>query len=79
MCEWVSYKGNVLTSPEDVTGYSKLSKENKKLFTAFLKNFYKAWGEPEDHLPVKVTSKGTYLRVDFNGEWYHVTSPNTWY
>lgn len=77
--EWISYKGDALTPPEKVKGYNKLSEENKKLFTAFLKNFYKVWGEPEDHQPVKVTSKETYLRVDFNGEWYHVTGPSSWY
>lgn len=83
MNEWISYKGDALTAPEDVKGYNKLSEENKKLFTAFLNNFYKAWGEPEDHQPVKVKfvkdRSGPYLRVDFNGEWFHVTGPNTWY
>lgn len=84
MIEWISYKGDTLTAPEDVAGYNKLSEDHKKLLSEFLKNFYKAWDYPEDHLPTKVTFKkdkveGAYLRVDFNGEWYHVKSPNTWY
>lgn len=83
MNEWVSYKGNVLKSPEQVAGYNKLSEDTKKLFVAFLRNFYKVWEYPEEHVPVKVVFKkdkdGAYLRVDFNGEWYHVKGPTTWY
>lgn len=84
MNKWISYKGDKLTPPEQVKGYSKLTEENKKLFTAFLENFYKVWEYPEDHIPVKVVLKkdkdnGTYLRTDFNGEWYHVKNATTWY
>jgi hypothetical protein len=79
MNEWTSYKGDALTPPEQIKGFNKLSEEHKKLFRAFLKNWYKALGEPEDHQPVKVTFLKTYLRVDFKGEWYHVTGTNTWY
>lgn len=84
MSEWVSYKGDTLTAPEDVVGYNKLSEECKKLFRVFLENFYKVWEYPEDHVPVRVAFKkdranGSYLRVDFNGEWYHVKGPTTWY
>ena len=79
MNEWISYKGDKLTPPEKVKGYSKLSEKNMKIFAAFLENFYKVWEFPEDHQPVKVTFVKTYLRVDFNGEWLHVTGPNTWY
>lgn len=84
MNEWISYKGDTLTAPEDVAGYNKLSEENKKLFITFLKNFYKAWEYPEQHIPVKVCFKkdkanGAYLRVDFEKEWFHVKGPNTWY
>lgn len=82
--EWTSYKGDSLTSPSEVKGYSKLPEECKKLFEAFLRNFYKVWEYPEEHTPIKVVLKkyrvnGSYLRVEFKNEWLHVTGPNTWY
>lgn len=82
--EWTSYKGYVLTKPEDVKGFNKLSEECKKIFAAFLKNFYKDWECPEEYVPEKVAFKkdkasGAYLRVEFTNEWFHVTGPNSWY
>lgn len=82
--KWTSYKGDVLAKPENVKGYSKLSEECKKLFAAFLENFYKAWEYPEEHMPTKVCfkkdrSNSGYLRVDFKDMWLHVKGPNVWY
>lgn len=82
--KWTSYKGDGLTKPEEVEGYDKLSEEHKKLFTAFLRNFYNAWEHPEEHIPTKVClrkdkANGSYLKVDFTNEWVHVKGPNTWY
>lgn len=70
--EWTSYKGDILTKPEDVKGYSKLCEEHKKLFTTFLRNFYNVWEYPEEHVPTKVCLKkdkenGTYLRDQILG------------
>lgn len=82
--EWTSYKGDVLTKPEEVEGYIKLCKKHKELFIEFSRNFYKAWEYTEEHVPVKVQLKKdkfncVYLRVDFANEWLHVNGPNSWY
>lgn len=76
----LSYKGDILTAPEQVKDYDKLSEDNKKLFTAFLTNFYKTWEYPEEHQPTKVEfiAKENYLKVIFNKDWLHVLN-NTWY
>lgn len=82
MNAWISYKGDKLAAPEDVKGYETLSDKQKNLFNGFLKNYYKAWEYPEDHLPVKVKfiDKENYLKVEFcNKEWLHVTNTNIWY
>lgn len=83
--DWVSYKGDKLIQPKDVKGFNKLLDSNKQLFELFLKNFYRAWEYPENHVPINVFFKkdkinGDYLRVDFkDNEWYHVKGPNTWF
>lgn len=78
----LSYKGDVLTEPEEVKGYNKLNAEHKKLFEKFLKNYYEVWEFPEEHLPIKVryvTGRESYLRVDFKSGWLHVLSQTCWF
>jgi len=83
--EWLTSKGVKLKKPLEVRGYEKLGASTKKIFELFLKNFYKAWEAPEEHIPVRVALKkdaanGSYLKVDFkDGTWLHVKGPNTWY
>ncbi|WP_411680454.1 hypothetical protein [Clostridium thailandense] len=82
--EWTSCKGDALKKPEEIKGYVGLSEEHKKLFIAFLRNFYNTWDHPEEHIPTKVCLKkskasGAYLKVDFKNEWLHVKGSNTWY
>ena len=77
--EWINYKGDKLTSPEQVKGHNKLSDSDKRLFTEFLQHFYKAWEYPEDHLPIKVEAAKGYLKVTFNDMWLHVLNASTWY
>ena len=78
-----SYKGDILTSPAEVKGFSKLNEDHKKLFAEFLNNFYAAWEFPEKHLPKKikyVADRIPYLRVDFKkGYWLHIISPTRWF
>lgn len=85
MNDWVSYKGDKLTASSEVKGYEDLDDLYKQRFEQFLKNFYKSWEFPEQHIPVKVAfkkdkSNGSYLRVDFkDGTWLHVTGSRQWY
>lgn len=70
-----------------IKGFSKLPLDDQKIFTGFLKNFYKAWEYPEDHEIVKVAiakeGQGKHATQFIkatceNGEWYHV-SAHSWY
>lgn len=72
-----------------VIGFNNLSENNQKLFTAFLSNFYHAWGlEVRDTIkPLKISYmndiEGKYLRFDYEiydrKEWLHVTTEKNWY
>lgn len=83
--EWVSYKGDPLTKPENVKGFNHLNDADKLLFSRFLKNFYERWEFPEEHLPISVRkdwdkANGHFLRVCFhNNRWLHVKDTTTWY
>jgi hypothetical protein len=81
MNKWVSHKGDILTEPCNVEGYNSLDINNKKIFEAFLKRYYKYWEYPENHMPIKVVymSKEKYLKVLFNDTWLHVVDAYTWY
>ncbi len=74
-----------LKPADEVKGYSSLCEEDKALFRAFLRNFYRgsSW-VPEKVARKRDRSNGDYLRVDFKGEykghrWLHVKNAVTWY
>jgi len=69
----------------EVKGYADLSEDDQRLFREFLSNFYRGstW-IPEKVARKKDRSNGSYLRVDFEGDyrghrWLHVKSPTVWY